>query len=73
VRWAGVLLCFVAAYRLLGTPLQITAVVVALSSACCSLASWLAPGVATGRVVTGLQHVLVALGGFFFFVSIAMR
>jgi len=67
------LVCFLAAYRLLGTPLQMIAVVVALSSLCCSLLSWRAPGAAAGRIVTALQHVLVALGGFFLFVSIAMR
>lgn len=73
MRWAGVFVCFVAAYRLTGTPLQIAAAAVALASASCAIASWLSPRVAAGRFVTGLQHVLAALGGFFLFVSIAVR
>jgi hypothetical protein len=73
VRWTGVLVCFVAAYRLAGTPLQIVAAAVALASATCAITSWVIPRVAAGRFVTGMQHVLAALGGFFLFVSIAVR
>jgi hypothetical protein len=73
VQWVGVLLCCVAAYRLVGTPLQMVAAAVAVASVCCSAASSLAPRAASSRVVTGLQHVLAALGGFFLFVSMAMR
>jgi len=73
VRWVGVLVCVVAACRLVGTPLQIVAAGVALASVACAVTPTLAPRVAASRVVTGLQHVVAALGGFFLFVSIAMR
>ena len=73
MRWLGVLVCLVAAYRLMGTPLQTIAVAVALASTACGIIVSLAPRGSSGRIVTGFQHVCAALGGFFLFVSIAMR
>lgn len=73
MRWAGLLVCCAAAYRLVGTPLQGVATVAAAASVACTAFAVLAPGVAASRIVTGFQHVLAALGGFFWFVSIAIR
>ena len=73
MRWLGVLVCLVAAYRLMGTPLQTAATAVAVASAACGLVASLAPRESSARIVTGFQHVCAALGGFFLFVSIAMR
>lgn len=66
-------MCLVAAYRLMGTPLQTVAASVAVASTGCGLVASLAPRESSGRIVTGFQHVCAALGGFFLFVSIAMR
>ena len=73
MRWLGVLLCVIAAYRLTATPLSAVATAVAVASAICASLPALAPRAASARVVTALQHVCAALGGFFLFVSIAMR
>ena len=73
MRWLGVLVCLVAAFRLMGTPLQTVAAAVAVASTASGLVASLAPRESKGRVVTGFQHVCAALGGFFLFVSIAMR
>jgi hypothetical protein len=73
VRWLGVLVCVIAAYRLAATPLQSVATAVAVASMLCASLPALAPVKASGRVMTALQHVCAALGGFFLFVSIAMR
>ena len=73
MRWLGVLVCLVAAYRLMGTPLEGIAVAVAVASTACLIVVSLAPRRSSGRVVTAFQHVCAALGGFFLFVSIAMR
>jgi hypothetical protein len=73
VQWLGLLVCLVAAYRLMGTPLQAVAAAVAVASMACGLVAWLTPRESNGRLVTGFQHVCAALGGFFLFVSLAMR
>lgn len=73
MRWIGVCLCLVAAYRLTGTPLGSSAVAVAAASVLCALVPLLGPRVARSRLWTGSQHLLTALGAFFLFVSIAMR
>jgi len=73
VRLLGIVLCFAAAYRLLGTPLQLIAAGVAVASVACAVALPPSRHPSRGRIVTGLQHVCVALGGFLLFVSIAMR
>ena len=73
MRWLGVLVCLVAAYRLMGTPLQTVAAAVAVASTVSGLAASLAPSESTGRILTAFQHICSALGGFFLFVSIAMR
>lgn len=73
MRWLGVLVCVIAAYRLTATPLQTVATAVAVASVICASLPALAPHAASGRVVTALQHLCAALGGFFLFVSIAMR
>lgn len=73
MRWVGVLVCVVAGYRLVGTPLQAVAGATAVVSATCAVTTLLAPPAFGGRIVTALQHVAAALGGFFLFVSIAMQ
>jgi hypothetical protein len=73
VRWLGILVCLVAAYRLRVTPLWTAAAAVAAVSVVCAVVPPLLPRAANGRMVTALQHVCAALGGFFLFVSLAMR
>jgi hypothetical protein len=73
VRWLGVLVCVIAAYRLTATPLQTVATTVAAASLICASLPALAPRAGRARAMTALQHVCAALGGFFLFVSIAMR
>jgi len=72
----GFLVCGLAAFRLWPAPppLSITAAVVAvvnLVSACAGIVA-ARRGRSAPRVLTACQHVTLALGGFFLFVSFAL-
>jgi hypothetical protein len=72
MRWFGVILCVVSAYRLSGTPLQVFAWIVAVSSGLIAVGATVSTRIGERRVVTALQHVSIAMGGFLLFVSLAI-
>jgi hypothetical protein len=71
----GLVVCIVAALRVAPTPLFVPAVVLAAINAACLVARLVLtrrPDATAPRALTAIQHVTVALGGFFLFVSLSL-
>jgi len=74
VRSLGIVVCASAAWLLVGTPLFIAAVVVAVLNVAAAIAGMaLAKRGGVERFFTALGHLTMALGGFFLFVWLAAR